>query len=90
MIRYGGLYARHREQDKRLHRAVSRQKKKFFLSFTQWRTAILTSFGYDPLKCPNCGHGMEFLELYLNHQRVSLEEMYENAMSKFRGKRSSA
>lgn len=90
MIRYGGLYARHREEDKRLYRAVSMQKKRLFLSFTQWRTAILTSFGYDPLKCPNCGHDMEFLELYLNHQRVSLEEMYENAMSKFRGKRSSA
>ena len=90
MIRYGGLYARHREEDKRLHRAVSVQKKRLFLSFTQWRTAILTSFGYDPLKCPNCRHDMEFLELYLNHQRVSLEEMYENAMSKFRGKRSSA
>ena len=84
---------KHREEDKRLHRAVSVQKKRLFLSFTQWRTAILTSFGYDPLKCPNCGHNMEFLELYLNHLRVSLEEMYENAVSKFhkfRGKRSSA
>lgn len=30
------------------------------------------------------------LELYYNHQRVSLEELYEKAMSKSRGKRSSA
>ena len=29
-------------------------------------------------------------ELYYNHQRVSLEELYEKAMSKSRGKRSSA
>ena len=33
---------------------------------------------------------MDFLELYFNHQRISLEEMYEKAMSKSRGKRSSA
>ena len=47
-------------------------------------------FGYDPLVCPDCQHRMEFLELYFNHQRVSLEEMYEKVMSKSRGKRSSA
>ena len=33
---------------------------------------------------------MDFLELYFNHQRISLEEMYENVMSKPRRKRSSA
>ena len=48
------------------------------------------SFGYDPLYCPECNHKMEFLELYYNHKRVSLEEMYEKVMSKSRGKRSSA
>jgi hypothetical protein len=89
MIRYGGLYARNREIDKNLHHAISREKHSFFLSFNQWRTAILNSFGYDPLKC-ECGATMEFLELYFNHQRVSLEEMYEKVMSRSRGKRSSA
>ena len=89
MIRYGGLYARNREIDKALHHAISREKHSFFLSFNQWRTAILHSFGYDPLKC-ECGTTMEFLELYYNHQRVSLEEMYERVMSRSRGKRSSA
>ena len=89
MIRYGGLYARNREIDKSLHHAISREKHSFFLSFNQWRTAILNSFGYDPLKC-ECGATMEFLELYFNHQRVSLEEMYEKVMSRSRGKRSSA
>ena len=90
MIRYGGLYARHREIDSKLYRAISKSKHHIYRSFNQWRTAILSSFGYDPLTCPDCQHKMEFLELYFNHQRVSLEEMYEKAMSKSRGKRSSA
>ena len=90
MIRYGVIYARHREIDKHLHRTIAKEKYHFFRSFNQWRTAILSSFGYDPLQCPDCRHEMEFLELYYNHQRVSLEELYEKAMSKSRGKRSSA
>ena len=90
MIRYGGIYARHREIDSKLYRAISKSKHHIYHSFNQWRTAILSSFGYDPLVCPDCQHRMEFLELYFNHQRVSLEEMYEKVMSKFRGKRSSA
>ena len=90
MIRYGGIYARHREIDSKLCRAISRSKHHIYRSFNQWRTAILSSFGYDPLVCPDCQHRMEFLELYFNHQRVSLEEMYEKVMSKSRGKRSSA
>ena len=89
MIRYGGIYARHREIDKKLRRAVSREKHHVYRSFHQWRTAILSTFGYDPLKC-ECGTTMQFLELYFNHKRVSLEEMYENVMSRSRGKRSSA
>ena len=89
MIRYGGIYARHREIDKILHRAISQEKHHIYRSFHQWRTAILSSFGYDPLKC-ECGTTMLFLELYFNHKRVSLEEMYEKAMSRSRGKRSSA
>ena len=90
MIRYGGLYARHREIDKTLFHAISKEKHHIYRSFNQWRTAILLSFGYDPLECPDCGHKMEFLELYYNHKRVSLEELYEKAMSKSLGKRSSA
>ena len=90
MIRYGGIYARHREIDSKLYRAISQSKHHIYHSFNQWRTAILSSFGYDPLVCPDCQHRMEFLELYFNHQRVSLEEMYEKVMSKSRGKRSSA
>ena len=90
MIRYGGIYARHREIDSKLYRAISKSKHHIYHSFNQWRTAILSSFGYDPLVCPDCQHRMEFLELYFNHQRVSLEEMYEKAMSRSRRKQSSA
>ena len=90
MIRYGGLYARRRDIDKKLYRAIPKKAHHFFRSFNKWRAAIIGAFGYDPMKCPDCKHEMEFLELYFNHQRVSLEEMYEKAMSKSRGKRSSA
>ena len=67
MIRYGGIYARHREIDKKLRRVISREKHRIYRSFNQWRTAILSSFGYDPLKC-ECGTTMLFLELYFNHK----------------------
>lgn len=90
MIRYYGIYARHRESDKRLRRAISKEKHRFFLSYNQWRNAILISFGYDPLKCPKCGSTMIFLELYFNHKPVPLHEMYERIMSKSRGCRSPA
>ena len=86
MIRYGGLYARHRGIDKKLHRAISREKHHIYRSFNRWRQAISLSFGYDPLKCPDCGSTMSVLELYYNHKRVSLEETYEKAMSKVRNK----
>lgn len=89
MIRYGGIYARHRVIDKMLIHAISREKHHLYRSFIQWRLAILSSFGYDPLKC-ECGTTMLFLELYFHHKRVSLEEMYEKVMSRSRKKRSSA
>ena len=90
MIRYGGLYARHRDIDSKLYRAISKNKHRFYRSFNQWRNAIFASFGYDPLSCPNCQNQMTILAIYYNHERVSLEELYEKAMSKSRGKRSSA
>ena len=89
MIRYGGLYARHREIDKKLHYAIPRDRRTIFCSFNKWRAAILRAFGYDPLKC-ECGATMVFDELYFKHKRVSLDEMYEKTMSRSRGKRSSA
>ena len=82
-IRYYGLYARNHENDKKLQLAIAKEKRKILLSFNRWRNCTLVSFGYDPLNCPCCGETMLFLELYHNHQHVSLNEMYERAMSRF-------
>ena len=41
MIRYGGLYARHRKSDKKINLAISREKHRFLLCFNEWETAIL-------------------------------------------------
>ena len=81
-IRYYGIYARHRESDKKLNPAVPKEKHKLILSFNRWRNCIAASFGYDPLKCPHCSETMILLDLYFKHNRVPLEEMYEKAMAK--------
>ena len=59
---------------KKLRCAISPEKHHIYKSLNHWRSAILSAFGYDPLKC-SCGATMLFLELYFNHQRVSLEEI---------------
>lgn len=82
MTRYYGLYARHREIDKRLHKAVPKAKHRIILDFNTWRKRFLLTMGYDPLKCPNCKKEMLFLELYHKHKRVSLEELYKRTMIK--------
>lgn len=82
-IRYYGLYARDYSEKKKLALAISKEKRKIFLSFNEWRNSILTSFGYDPIKCPCCKKTMSFLELYFNHQRVSLNDLYEKARIKY-------
>ncbi len=75
MIHYYGLYARHRLSDKKLNLSISRQKHKIYLSFNRWRDCILSSFGYNPLKCPCCGTTILFQELYFDHHHVSLDEL---------------
>lgn len=82
MVRYYGIYARHRDSDKKLFRFLSKQKHKFLLDYHKWRNSILLSFGYDPLKCSICGNTMVIVELYYRHQRVSLQELYRKAMEK--------
>lgn len=84
MIRYYGIYARHREEDKKLRRAIGKDKHKFLLSLNRWRNCMCKSFGYDPIQCPCCKKTMVILEIYHNHKRVSLDEMYERIMAKHR------
>ena len=88
MIRYYGIYARHRDSDKKLNRAIAKEKHTFLRSFNRWRDCILLSFGYDPLKCSKCGTTMLFIELYLKRKPVSLDELYEKVMFKARHCRS--
>ena len=82
MIRYYGLYARHREIDTKLYRAIHKSKHRFIKSFTKWRQDILLSFGYDPLFCPHCKKEMALVEVYYRHKWVSLQELYERTMAK--------
>ena len=80
MIRYYGIYARHRKSDEKLYRTVSKEKHKILLSFNSWRMSILSSFGYDPIECPHCKAKMTVLQIYYNHKSVSLQELYERTM----------
>ena len=82
MTRYYGLYARHRETDKSLYKAIPKSKHQLLHSFTKWRSNIILSFGYDPLNCPKCKHEMLLGEIYYDHHRVSLEKLYERTMAK--------
>ena len=66
MIRYYGIYAKHHIQESKIYLAIPRQKHKILRSFNQWRNSIAASFGYDPLKCTDCGHTMTILEIYYN------------------------
>ena len=83
-IRYYGIYAMHRDSFSKLNYAISKEKHGFLLSLNEWRNSMLLSFGYDPLCCPNCGKPMIFLDLYFNHQHVSLDELYRRSMQKYR------
>ena len=87
-IRYYGLYARHRECDKKLILAIPNEKHNIFVSFNKWRIAMLRFFNNDPLRCPSCGATMEFDYLYFNNKLVTLYEMYEKVMHKAKGCRS--
>ena len=83
MIRYYGIYSRHREIDKNLRRQRTSEQRRMFTSFTRWRESILLSFGYDPLQCPKCNSQMEILDIYHNHHRVSLPDLYERTKIRY-------
>ena len=78
MLRYYGIYAKHHKQEKKLRRCISPEKRKFLSGIQDWRTSILLSFGYDPLRCPDCGTSMSVLEVY--HKKTALFERYRKVM----------
>ena len=82
-IRYYGLYARKKIEKHKYNFAIHHTKRKFILSMNRWRECISLSFGYDPLLCPCCKTKMDLLEIYHNHHRVPLDEMYRKVMQKY-------
>lgn len=78
MLRYYGIYAKHHKQERKLRRCFSPEKKKFLRSLHDWRNSILLTFGYDPLRCPDCGSSMSVLEVY--HKKTALFEQYRKVM----------
>ena len=78
MLRYYGIYAKHHKQEKKLHRCISPEKLKFLRSLLDWRNSIILSFGYDPLRCPDCGTSMSVLEVY--YKKTALFERYRKVM----------
>ena len=49
MIRYYGIYARHRESDNRLRRAINPDIRNYLKRTSNWRNNIFRYFGYDQL-----------------------------------------
>lgn len=78
MLRYYGIYARHHKQEKKLWKALSHEKKLFWEQNMDWRSSILISFGYDPLRCPKCGTSMLVMEVY--YKKIALSEQYRKIM----------
>ena len=78
MLRYYGIYAKHHKQEKKLRRCISSEKQNFLRSVQDWRNSILLSFGYDPLRCPNCGTSMSVLEVY--YKKTALFERFRKVM----------
>lgn len=62
-VRYYGLYAKKHKHHPKLHKLISHSILKVRQMTKSWRTRILLSFGYDPLKCC-CGHTMELIDIF--------------------------
>ena len=78
MVRYYGIYAKHHKQEKNLRKCLSPQKQQYLSRLLDWRNSILLTFGYDPLRCPECGTSMLVLEVY--HKKTALFERYRKVM----------
>ena len=78
MLRYYGIYAKHHKQERKLRKCISPEKQKFLRSIQDWRNSILLTFGYDPLRCSECGTSMLVLEVY--YKKTALFEQYRKAM----------
>lgn len=59
-IRSYGFYNNSCKLCDNIIRVISKEKLKFKRSLLKWKNLILTSFKRIPIKCPKCGHLMEF------------------------------
>lgn len=83
MVRYYGLYARHRQSDKNIRKMLSPEKHSYYRSFNKWRNSLFFSFGYDPLTCPHCGKIMSLLDIFRHGFPVPLSESFRKALEKY-------
>ena len=81
MTRYYGLYARHREKDKSLYKAVPKSRHQILQNFTKMVQQHPPVFWLRPLNCQECNHKMQLLKVYYDYHRVSLQELYKKAMA---------
>lgn len=82
MTLYYGLYARHRELDNTLNKAVPKSKHHILQSFIKWRNPSLYLLAAPLFNCPECSREMLLAEVYYDHHRVSLQDLYEQKMAK--------
>ena len=59
-IRSYGFYNKSSKLCDNIIRVISKEKVKFKRNLLKWKNLILTSFKRIPIKCPKCGHLMEF------------------------------
>lgn len=59
-IRSYGFYNKSSKLCDNIIRVISKEKIKFKRNLLKWKNLILTSFKRIPIKCPKCGHLMEF------------------------------
>lgn len=78
MVRYYSIYAKHHKQEKNLRKCLSPQKRQYLSRLLDWRNSILLTFGYDPLRCSECGTSMLVLEVY--RKKTALFERYQKVM----------
>jgi len=71
-VRYYGLYAKKHKHASKLFLLVSKQKKKFLKSLSNWRSRLLLSFNIDPLLCA-CGNTMELLDIFIPEKSPPLD-----------------
>ena len=83
MPRCYGIYAKHHRQENKLRRCISPEKRRFLRSVQDWRNSILPSFGYNPLRCSDCGTSMLVLKVYYKklHYLNDTERSWDMASS---------